>query len=79
MSRKLINVALEMMKEDFPRASVYGLARYDKDGYPIEIVVETLERMPGFGDMTNPQDVQGIDITGGIDSVDYIRSLRDAD
>ena len=42
------------------------------------MIVEELTELPWFDELIDPASVQGIDITGGVDSVDYVRSLRDA-
>lgn len=77
VSREMLNKALDAMKEDSPRVSVYGRTRYDKKGQPVEIVVEAFDRLPGFSEITDVIDVPGIDITGGIESAAYVRGLRD--
>jgi hypothetical protein len=79
VSREQLNQALDTMKREFPRVSVFGKARYDSEGHPVEIVVESFEDLPGFDEVIDPTAVQGINITDGVDSVDYIRSLRDAE
>jgi hypothetical protein len=77
VSHAIFVKALEAMKhDDSPRVSVYGKAQYRK-GLPTTINVEEFDVLPGLTKARDPAFFQGINITRGVDSVDYIRSLRD--
>lgn len=76
--QELWDKALDIMKRDNRRVSIYGLAHYKKD-FPSWVQVEDLESLPGRNELPDPLRMEGIDLTGGVDSVDYIRGLRDAE
>lgn len=59
-----------------PRVAVAGKTLY-RNNRPEQMKVERLEVFPIQDDKAAFYRVQGIDITGGMDSVDYVRSLRD--
>ena len=42
------------------RVRLYGLVRYDKEGYPYSINVEEIETLPSFEDMKQPKEFLGI-------------------
>jgi hypothetical protein len=59
------------------RVTIHGRVKYTKEGKPEEIEVGQIRRLskdrpPSFGDL------EGINITGGIDPTEYVRRLRDA-
>lgn len=60
------------------RVSVTGRVLY-KNGKPIKIDVESFEMMPDRSSLPQFNDIRGIDPTGGLDSVEFIRRGRDAD
>jgi hypothetical protein len=69
---------LEEAKAALPhRVAVYGAIKYAKNGRPLSIVVDTIRRMKPRGELPQTKDLQDIDITGGTDSSEYIRGLRD--
>jgi hypothetical protein len=71
--------ALDAMKRHIsPRIAVYGKAQY-RDDKPYKMKVESFEVLPTLEDHPGLYAVQGIDITDGMDSVAYVRSLRDGD
>ena len=60
------------------RSRVYGRIRYAPDGIPKSIDVERIDLARDRKEL--PQfNTHGIDITGGVESAEYIRGLRDAD
>lgn len=60
------------------RVRIFGLIHYDDNGQPHMMSVEGIKEIPPILDLPQFKDF-GIDITGGIDSADYIRGLRDDD
>lgn len=69
------NKALDAMKSDeTPRVSVYGVAHYKKD-LPATIKVEEFRVLPPLSQAADPVIFQGINITDGIESVEYLRSM----
>jgi hypothetical protein len=60
------------------RVAVTGSVRY-KAGRPMHIDVESFEAMPDRGSLPQFDDIKGIDVTGGEDSVAFVRKGRDAD
>ena len=59
------------------RVAVYGQIRYDKHGQPISMTVERIRRLRG--EPLRIADLPPLDITGGVESSEYVRRLRDAD
>ena len=59
------------------RVRVSGAIKYAADGTPLDINVEGIRELQSVADLPQFKDF-GIDITGGMDSADYVRSLRDA-
>ena len=59
------------------RVRAFGKIRYTAEGIPREIEVDSIEVLKSAEQLPQFKDFS-IDITGGIDSVDYIRSMRDA-
>lgn len=72
---------LEEAKHAFlHRVAVYGEINYAKNGRPLSIeVLAPIRRLRSRGELPQARDLEGIDITGGIDPSEYIRGLRDAD
>lgn len=58
-----------------PRVVVSGRTRYF-NGRPNRMQVESLTRLPTLEEHPGLFAVQGIDITGGMDSAEYVRSIR---
>lgn len=54
------------------RVSVYGRVRYNRLGEPVVINVEEFEKI-----MEKPVQQISIDLTGGMDSGEYVKRLRD--
>jgi hypothetical protein len=70
---------LEEAKAAFPqrRVAVYGEIRYDKKGKPLSIEVKRIRILKAQGELPQPTDIAGTDISGGTESSEYIRRLRD--
>lgn len=62
------------------RAIVHGTVRTDRQGQPISVRVERIERMHTRDELPAVSDLRGIDpdFTGGMDAAEYIRMMRDA-
>ena len=61
------------------RVAVEGVVRFKRSGVPVSIQVYDFEIMPGMEDLPQFDADETIDITGGVSSEDYVRSLRDAE
>lgn len=61
------------------RVSVEGMVKFDRSGTPLSINVDNFEVMPGMDELPQFDEGQGINITSGISSEDYVRGLRDAE
>ena len=61
------------------RVSVEGIVRFKRSGVPVSIQVQDFEIMPGMQDLPQFDEGETLDITGGVSSEDYVRSLRDAE
>lgn len=62
------------------RVAVYGEIRYAKSGRILSVdAADRIRRLRSSADLPQPEDLKGIDITGGHESSDYIRRLRDRD
>lgn len=71
---------LDEAKAAFPhRVAVYGAIRYAKSGKPLSIDVQRIRRLRLRSDLPQASDIGRIDLTGGTDSSEHIRRLRDAD
>lgn len=57
------------------RVAVSGEIRYDKHGKPLSVLVDEIRKLSGS--ILRVQDMPAIDITGGVESSEYIRRLRD--
>jgi hypothetical protein len=68
----------EMLKIGKPRTVLYGRAHY-KEGQPRSIKVDRFDLLPSATDHPGLRAVQGVNITGGIDSVQFVRDIRDAE
>jgi hypothetical protein len=60
------------------RVSMYGRVRYTREGTPVEIEVKAVRAMKEKADIPQFADLEGIDITDGVDPTEYIGRLRDA-
>ena len=69
--------AMQRSADHSPRVAVFGLTLYRNDR-PERMKVEKFDVLPTTNDPGVLFAVQGIDITGGMDSVNYVRSLRKA-
>lgn len=74
---------LEQAKSAFRRrVAVTGKAKMTRKGKPISIVVDSIRVLKEKEELPQARDFAGtgrVDITGGVDSAEYIRSLRDAE
>jgi hypothetical protein len=73
---------LEDTKAAFPmgRIAVYGEIRYAKSGRIISLhAADKIRRLRPSTELPQPHDLKGIDLTGGQESSEYIRGLRDSD
>jgi len=73
---------LEQAKGAFrKRVSVTGRAKITRKGKPVSIEVTSIRVLKEKDELPQAKDFAGagrVDITGGVDSAEYIRSLRDA-
>lgn len=78
VSRPVLNQALDAMKHaTSPRVAVYGKAKYRQGNpTPMSIVAESITVLTQVDESQDPRHFQGLDITDGMDSVEYIRGLR---
>jgi hypothetical protein len=63
------------------RVSVSGRAKFSEKGRPLSIEVESIRVMRDKAGLPKASDFEGagkLDVTGGIDSVEFVRRLRDA-
>ncbi len=74
---------LEQAKSAFRRrVAVTGKAKMTRKGKPISIEVDSIRVLKEKEELPQAMDFAGagrVDITGGVDSAEYIRSLRDAE
>jgi hypothetical protein len=69
--------ALEEVKDALPsRVEVFGCARMNRFGQPTSIDVEYLRQLPSTD--INPDELTGIDITGGLSAVEHLERVRNA-
>lgn len=61
------------------RVSVSGKARFSRGGRPLSIEVVEARKLRDQSELPQIRDLVGIDITHGLSSEAYVRSLRDAD
>jgi len=62
------------------RVSVEGRIKVDRrTSQPIELAVENIRILRDRNDLPQLKDLHGIDITGGVESSEHVRGLRDAD
>jgi hypothetical protein len=61
------------------RTAVQGKIRYDRRGKPVSISVHHIRILREQSELPQSRDLEGIDITGGIDPVEHVRRLRDGD
>ncbi len=71
---------LEEAKQAFAcRVAVSGKAKYTRSGRPISVQVEQIRRLRDRKDLPQAKDLEGINITGGVEPERFVRSLRDAE
>lgn len=74
---------LEQAKSAFRRrVAVSGKAKMTRRGKPISIQVDSIRVLKDKQELPQAKDFAGagrVDITGGVDAAEYIRSLRDAE
>lgn len=61
------------------RVATMGPAEYDQQGNLIEIKAEQVAVFPEDSTLPMFREGEQIDLTGGVDSVEFTRRLRDAD
>jgi hypothetical protein len=61
------------------RVAVGGLIKYAKNGKPLSIEASEIRILRLSIDLPQPEDIGRTDITGGIESSEYIRRWRDAE
>jgi len=63
------------------RVEVSGRVKYTRKGKPVSIQVESIRILRDQSELPQPTDFDTlkIDITGGVESSEYVRGLRDAD
>jgi hypothetical protein len=62
------------------RVAVYGEIRYAKSGRILSVeAADKIRRLRSATELPQPGDLKGIDLTGGHESSDYVRGLRDRD
>jgi hypothetical protein len=74
------NADLQKAKEAFGRrVNIYGRIRYNRESQPESVSVEPngIEVIPEQHELPQFADLEGLDITGGVDPAEYVRSLRD--
>ena len=59
------------------RINVYGRTRFDRSGLPVYIDVEEFHPVCSEEDLIKISEAPPTNITGGIDSVEYVRRIRD--
>jgi len=59
------------------RVVVHGEVQYGDEGLPERIKVQQVRWVKEPRDLPRFRDLEGIDITGGVDSVEYVRGVRD--
>lgn len=59
------------------RVEVSGRLRSDKDGRPVGMSARSIRMLRSDSSLPTFRDLEGIDITGGVDPTDYVRRLRD--
>jgi hypothetical protein len=67
------------MKAIGKRVAVEGRVRYAREGWPLSVEVEDVRELREATDLPQFAEGEGIDITGGIESAEYVRRLRDAE
>jgi hypothetical protein len=71
---------LAKAKEAFGRrVSVYGRIHYNREDMPTSMSVEDIEVLPEQNELPQLSDLEGMDITGGIDPATYLERLRGED
>ncbi len=61
------------------RVAVTGRAKYNRAGQAVSIEVESLRQLRTSPELPKFRDGEAIDITGGMDSAEYVRRIRDAE
>lgn len=60
------------------RVAAYGRVSYSREGKAVAIEARQIRAMKGRDDLPQFADLEGIDITEGVDPTEYIGRLRDA-
>ena len=61
------------------RVAVSGVALYNRDGRPLSMKAASLRRLRPSSELPKFRPGEGIDITQGVRSEDYVRRMRDAE
>ena len=59
------------------RVAIHGKAKYNRKGKPVSMEVSTIRPLRDSSELPQPGSIGRINITNGMSSEDYIRSLRD--
>lgn len=58
------------------RVSVTGTAKYNRQGYPTSIKVETFKKLRSRAELPSFKDLEGINFSGDLDPTEHVRRLR---
>ena len=61
------------------RVQVYGKAKFKRSGTPVSISVDEIKKLRASEELPKFRAGEEIDITGGADSADLVRRIRDAE
>jgi hypothetical protein len=61
------------------RVVVTGRMKFNRDGVPVTMTVEELRERPDASGLPQFRAGEEIDLTGGMDSAEYVRGMRDAE
>lgn len=76
-SEKDFEEVQELLSLDPYRVSVTGKARYNRQGRPISIEVESFTKLRSREELPQFRDLEGINLSGELDPTEYIRRMRD--
>ena len=69
---------VDMLSKDH-RVCVLGDVRYSSEGIPTSVTVDDIRILRKRSELPQLQDLRAIDITGGLESSDFVVEMRDAD
>ena len=61
------------------RVSVEGLIKFDRSGRPISMEVDAMRALLGSDDIPEFRHGRKVNLTNGVDAVEYVRRMRDAE